>query len=165
MKIVQIVGYKNSGKTTFAQHFIRKLIKEGYRTASFKHHGHGGEPLGLKETDSYKHLEAGALIAGVEGGGMFQLKKFNGWNVEELIEIYRLFEIDVLVMEGFKQVNYPKIVLIKNKEELSLLKQLTNIIAVVSAVSMEESSISFPLFSYDHVEEVYRYYIDHYLVN
>ena len=55
--------------------------------------------------------------------------------------------------------------LIKNKEELSLLKPLTNIIAVVSAVSMEESSISFPVFSYDQIEKLCLFYIEHYVVN
>ena len=165
MKIIQIVGFKNSGKTSLSTELIRSLVSNGFRTASLKHHGHGGEPLGLENTDSYKQQQAGAIVAGVEGSGMFQLKHVNGWNIEQLIAIYRLFNIDVLVIEGFKYENYPKIVLIKNKEELSLLKQLTNIIAVVSAVSMEESSISFPVFSYDQIEKLCHYYIEHYVVN
>lgn len=165
MKIIQIVGFKNSGKTSLSTELIRSLVSNGFRTASLKHHGHGGEPLGLKNTDSYKQQQAGAIVAGVEGSGMFQLKHVNGWNIEQLIAIYRLFNIDILVIEGFKYENYPKIILIKNKEELSLLKQLTNIIAVVSAVSMEESSISFPVFPYDQIEKLCHYYIEHYVVN
>lgn len=165
MKIIQIVGFKNSGKTSLSTELIRSLVSNGFRTASLKHHGHGGEPLRLENTDSYKQQQAGAIVAGVEGSGMFQLKHVNGWNMEQLIAIYRLFNIDVLVIEGFKYENYPKIVLINNKEELSLLKQLTNIIAVVSAVSMEESSISFPVFSYDQIEKLCLFYIEHYVVN
>lgn len=165
MKIIQIVGYKNSGKTTLSTKLIRIFIKKGFRTASLKHHGHGGVPLGIKETDSYKQQQAGALFAGVEGDGVFQLIRKDGWNLEQLIAIYRIFDIDVLIIEGFKRENFPKIVLIQHEEELSLIKQLTNIIAVVSAVSIEESSNSFPIFSYDQIDEVCQHCVEQYLVN
>ena len=42
--IFQIVGYQNSGKTTFLNKLISHLTAVGINTATIKHHGHGGKP-------------------------------------------------------------------------------------------------------------------------
>lgn len=41
--ILQIVGMKNSGKTTLMNHAISFLKERGYSVATIKHHGHIGE--------------------------------------------------------------------------------------------------------------------------
>src|SRR5690625_2441125 len=100
MKIMQIVGYKNSGKTTVAKRLIELLSMKSVRVASLKHHGHGGVPLGFEATDSEEHRQAGALIAGVEGAGVLQLSNHHAWRMEQMVAIYKLLHIEVLMMEG-----------------------------------------------------------------
>ncbi len=39
--ILQIVGYKKSGKTTLMRHIVSFLKSHGYTVATIKHHGHG----------------------------------------------------------------------------------------------------------------------------
>ncbi|MFD1848495.1 molybdopterin-guanine dinucleotide biosynthesis protein B [Oceanobacillus bengalensis] len=153
MDIVQIVGYKNSGKTTLATRVIEELISKGNRVASLKHHGHGGVPLGMKDTDSEKHSRAGALIAGVEGEGVLQLSQQEPWNLEQMIPIYEMMSIDILVIEGFKNKGFNKIVLINKVEELPLLESVTNIKAVISSVSLINKSINYPVFKRHEVEK------------
>ena len=46
--ILQIVGFKNSGKTTLMQHTIQFLKSYGYTIATIKHHGHIGEDITLQ---------------------------------------------------------------------------------------------------------------------
>ncbi|WP_080872874.1 molybdopterin-guanine dinucleotide biosynthesis protein B [Oceanobacillus timonensis] len=145
MDIIQIVGYKNSGKTTVATTFIEYATKKGIRTASLKHHGHGGIPEGIKDTDSEKHRLAGAIISGVEGGSVFQLSKEN-WTVDEMIPIYNMMHIDLLIMEGFKSYPFPKVLLISRKEELDLLDQVENVQAIITRVALEKNSYPFPVF-------------------
>src|SRR5690625_1984789 len=87
MKTMQIVGYKSSGKTTLTTRLIELLSARSVRVASLKHHGHGGVPLGLEETDSEKHRQAGALIAGVEGAGVLQLSNHHAWRMEQMVAI------------------------------------------------------------------------------
>ncbi|MFD1065662.1 molybdopterin-guanine dinucleotide biosynthesis protein B [Oceanobacillus locisalsi] len=154
MDIIQIVGYKNSGKTTIAAQFIEYAINKGIRTASLKHHGHGGKPEGIKDTDSEKHSQAGAVISGVEGGNVFQLSKEN-WTVEEMIYIYSMMHIDLLVMEGFKSCSFPKVLLVSREEELELLDQVENVQAIITQVALEKHSYPFPVF---HVSEINRIY-------
>ena len=56
--ILQIVGFKNSGKTTLMQHTIQFLKSYGYTIATIKHHGHIGEDITLQEdhVDHMKHF-------------------------------------------------------------------------------------------------------------
>ena len=46
--ILQIVGMKNSGKTTLMNHAISFLKERGYSVATIKHHGHIGEEIELQ---------------------------------------------------------------------------------------------------------------------
>lgn len=154
MNVIQIVGYKNSGKTTLAKSLIEFFSKIDKRCASLKHHGHGGLPLGIKETDSEQHRKSGALVAGVEGEGVLQLSNQNGWKNEEMLAIYKLLNIEVLIMEGFKSYNYDKIVLIKNEEDLHLLEQVTNIKAVMTSLPLENTSYPYPVFKEEETDNL-----------
>lgn len=39
--ILQVVGYQNSGKTTFVEMLLEKLEHDGVQAGCLKHHGHG----------------------------------------------------------------------------------------------------------------------------
>lgn len=66
-KIIQIVGYQNSGKTTLMEQLIKHATKEGLRVGTIKHHGHGGAPVENLSKDSNRHEQAGARVSAVEG--------------------------------------------------------------------------------------------------
>ena len=144
MEIIQVIGYKNSGKTTTAIALINYLSKQGITVASLKHHGHGGIPLSLDSKDSSKHHQAGARLSGVEGAGLFQLMKQEPWELEQLIAIYKLMGVEVLIIEGFKKEDFKKIVMINKEEELALLEQTTNIIAAVTNLPLKATT--YPIF-------------------
>jgi molybdopterin-guanine dinucleotide biosynthesis protein B len=130
--VCQIVGYKNSGKTTIMEKLISYFAAINKKTGTLKHHGHGGEPKQVQATDSFKHLQAGSSISGVHGEKQLQLSiaDVSDYPLEKLISLYTFMPIDILLMEGFKQEDYPKIIIIKNEEDKGLL-ELTNIIAVI----------------------------------
>lgn len=154
MHILQVVGFKNSGKTTLASRLIEHFAKAGYKVGSLKHHGHGGKPEGWQNTDSAKHLQAGAVLAGVEGASVLELETFQDeWNLENLIPIYQLTGIEILIVEGYKQADYPKIVLLRKPEELSLLDAVTNCMAIVSDVAVARKS-PYPVYNYSSTEEL-----------
>ncbi|MGM8212658.1 molybdopterin-guanine dinucleotide biosynthesis protein B [Virgibacillus sp. W0430] len=130
--IVQIVGYKSSGKTALLTAIIRYLSEKNIQVGTIKHHGHGGEPEFVTQTDSFSHIEAGAQLGGVQGDTQLQLifNRGKGMSLDELLRLYFLFPLDVILIEGYKQANYPKIVLVRNEKDLLLLETLTNIIGV-----------------------------------
>lgn len=72
-KILQVVGYQNSGKTTLMEQLIREATATELRVATIKHHGHGGIPDVESSKDSTRHERAGAAVAAVEGGGVLRL--------------------------------------------------------------------------------------------
>ncbi|MFZ3579299.1 molybdopterin-guanine dinucleotide biosynthesis protein B [Virgibacillus sp. DJP39] len=149
--IVQIVGYKNSGKTTLMKKLIEHFTKNGIKVGSLKHHGHGGEINPPKRTDSTSHFEAGSLISGVQGESTTQLT-FHNLTFGSLIQMYTLLPIDLLLIEGFKQATYPKIVLVRSADDLGLLHELSNIIAVGIQDDSIEINLSVPVFELSKVD-------------
>ena len=59
MKIIGIIGWKNSGKTYYVQEIIKKLRKKGYSVASIKHAHHEFD-VDQPKTDSFLHRKAGS---------------------------------------------------------------------------------------------------------
>jgi molybdopterin-guanine dinucleotide biosynthesis adapter protein len=132
--ILQVVGFQNSGKTTLMEKLISRAKQNGLRSATIKHHGHGGTPTDeVRSKDSVRHHKAGAIVSGVEGNGILQLfAMLDDWSLEKLITFYEFFSIDVLFIEGYKKEHYPKVVLIRDENDLSLLHSLTNIQCIIS---------------------------------
>ncbi|RDI41378.1 molybdopterin-guanine dinucleotide biosynthesis protein B [Falsibacillus pallidus] len=133
-RILQIVGYQNSGKTTLIEKLIRRLSESGLETGVIKHHGHGGEPeIGTPSKDSTRTFKAGAAVSGVEGDGVLQLAaRVSEWNLEKWLEFYAFFSVDVLLVEGYKKEDYPKVVLVRSAEDWEELRNLSNIQCVIS---------------------------------
>ena len=130
--IYQVVGYQNSGKTTFLLKLIQVLKNDGFKTVTIKHHGHGGRPDVPLQKDSSKHLEAGAAAALVEGEGRLVLQADeSSWSLDEQIRLMNFFQPDMILIEGHKHEAYPKILLLRDENDLSLLTKVDNIKAVI----------------------------------
>ena len=108
MKIVSIVGRKNTGKTTLSVKIIEELTKRGYNVASIKHSHHTME-MDRPNTDTWKHKQAGSEI-------VIGIGKTSFFNIDENLDLERLLYLirhmgnaDFVIIEGFKKYSYPKI--------------------------------------------------------
>ncbi|RSL35171.1 molybdopterin-guanine dinucleotide biosynthesis protein B [Salibacterium salarium] len=146
--VLQIVGYKGSGKTTLMEKLIHTASQKGLRVASIKHHGHGGPPEPF-HTDSDRHAHAGSVIAAVEGNGVLQLqaKQTENWNLVDLIDFYQFFQPDIIFVEGYKHTNYPKVVLLRTEEDKTLFQICETIICSISENNAEAAAQNVPHFS------------------
>ena len=109
MKIVSIVGKKNTGKTSLTVKIIEELTKRGYNVASIKHSHHSIE-MDKENTDTWKHKQAGAnLVVGVGSTTFFNARQEMDLN-RILFLIKHLDEFDFVIIEGYKSYNYPKII-------------------------------------------------------
>lgn len=143
IKILQIVGFKNSGKTTLMNRFIELARIADKKVAAIKHHGHGGNPdLPSDETDSMQFLESGAASSLVYGNGMVQMHlQEMEEDVSKFIGFSQLADPDLILIEGFKGAPYPKIVMVRSAEDWQSLKDLEKIRLVIahSGVGLESS--------------------------
>lgn len=129
MKIIQVVGYKNSGKTTLVCELVKDLTKSGLRAGTLKHDAHDFEP-DVPGTDTWQHRQAGAHITAITSPARTAWVQEQATPLEDLIENIREHTLDYLIIEGFKLAAYPKAVLLKDEQDIDLLS-LTNVIAVV----------------------------------
>ena len=156
-----MAGYQNSGKTTLMIKLIEEAKRQGWTVASLKHHGHGGTPaLSEEQKDSGRHRQAGALAAGVEGGGVLQITAEKAkWELEEILALYSCLPVDLLLVEGYKKENSPKIVLIREKKELDLLNRLQNIQAVISWQPLALQQRNYPIFLLSEEEKYINWFV------
>lgn len=109
MKIVSIVGRKNTGKTSLTVKVIEELTKRGYNVASIKHSHHTME-MDKENTDTWKHKQSGSqVVVGIGSTTFFNVRREMDLN-RLLFLIKYMDDIDFVVIEGFKKYNYPKII-------------------------------------------------------
>ncbi len=107
--IVSIIGKSNSGKTTLLEGLIRETTQRGYRVATIKHNRHGFE-IDHEGKDSWKHRRAGAYMTVIASPKQVALIESTqkDYTIAELRERY-IREVDIILIEGYKQNPYPKI--------------------------------------------------------
>ncbi|MRH44741.1 molybdopterin-guanine dinucleotide biosynthesis protein B [Aquibacillus halophilus] len=161
MKTVQVVGYKNSGKTTMSSFIIENLTRHGLEVAALKHHGHGGVPTSLEDNDSAKHHQAGAVMSGVQGEDILQLTvRKERWSIEQIVAFYSIINPEVLIIEGYKNLDFPKIVMIRSEEDLHLLDTLTNVKAVVTDMHITNQH-RYQVFTSEHKMALIEWLLTH----
>ncbi len=107
--IVSIVGKSKVGKTTLLEKLILELKSRGYRVATVKHIPHG-MTFDQPGKDSWRHIQAGSEATIISSPDEVVLIKPAVPTVT-LDEIAGLFgdDYDIILAEGFKQDNAPKI--------------------------------------------------------
>lgn len=154
--IFQITGYQNSGKTTYLNKLLSQLARQNLKAITIKHHGHGGKPDVVEESDSVLHVSSGATASLVEGGGRLLLQIENiDWTLDEKINLISALNPDVILIEGHKYEDYPKLVLLRQNTDFHLLNKLKNIVAVVYQNQKPVDNLdSFPIFHRNDLSSV-----------
>jgi molybdopterin-guanine dinucleotide biosynthesis protein MobB len=108
MKIIQIVGRSNSGKTTFITHLVPELKKRG-RVAVVKHLGDHDYCL-EDGKDTTLFFDAGADLAmGIDSHKSVVAIRNN--TLEDMLDLLLKERMDYVIIEGFKQKPFAKIVI------------------------------------------------------
>jgi molybdopterin-guanine dinucleotide biosynthesis protein B len=110
MKVVGIIGYKKSGKTTVGLRLCKAWSEMGYRVGVLKHAGE----IHLPESDSAKYREYASMVSVVsprEAEIVVKEEKTVG-------DMMTYFDADILLVEGFKnERTFPKIVCLRKDED------------------------------------------------
>jgi molybdopterin-guanine dinucleotide biosynthesis adapter protein len=161
--IISVVGYANSGKTTLLEKMIPLLKTRGYSVGVIKHTSNGFS-LDQSGKDSQKFTQAGADGAAVIGDGQIG---FLG-TVDEadpllLDRIEQAFfpDKDLVLVEGFKKSNKPKIVVLTPGQEETLLAEIGG--AVVATVGETVFRTDQPHFQPGEAEKLVQLMEDRFL--
>lgn len=158
--VLQIVGYKNSGKTTLLCKLVAHFSSLGWKVATLKHDAHAFE-MDRPHTDTWKHRQAGAWLTGITSPGETAWLREGETQLEAML--VEAHGADLILVEGFKHAPYPKLVLLRTAADLDLLEQCSEVIAVYSQeldmlLSMDEDMrLPRRFHSGSSVEEIAQY--------
>ncbi|MGE6575604.1 molybdopterin-guanine dinucleotide biosynthesis protein B [Paenibacillus xylanexedens] len=134
--IIQIVGYKNTGKTTLTAALIGHFSSMGLKVAAIKHDGHDHFEMDQEGTDSYRFGEAGASAVVVMSEQRTAIMERQATKLEDMLS--HLSGYDWIVVEGFKDASYPKFVMVREEKDLTLVDQLKGVVGMISWLSLDQ---------------------------
>lgn len=108
MKIIQVVGRSNTGKTTFIKSLIGALSARGI-IGVVKHLGHHGFSLEPGKDTTIYYESYAAISGGVDEEKSVFVRREN--DLDSTLEILCNTGVDYAILEGFKSRPFPRIVI------------------------------------------------------
>jgi molybdopterin-guanine dinucleotide biosynthesis protein MobB len=129
--VILFIGKAESGKTTLLEKIIAELTERGYNVATIKHTFHNIDP-DVHGKDTWRHIDAGCKTTTLVANNNIILFKpiKEPANVDDIIKLYGE-DNDIILIEGFKHSNFPKIE-IHRKAIGPILSDIDNIVAYAS---------------------------------
>ena len=129
--IVSIIGVgRQSGKTSLIE-AITKNLSPRFNIGTIKHIS---SSFDVENKDTWRHLNSGAkIVIAITNNEIVRIRKSNATSLEEALgEVPR--NVDLLLVEGFKHSDYPKIIVAQKIEDV---KKLLNTVSHVFAIYCE----------------------------
>ena len=142
LPIVSIVGKSKSGKTTLIEKLVGELKSRGYRVATIKHTPQG-MTFDKSDKDSWRHIQAGSEVTAIASPDKIVLVKptAHGVTLDEIVHFFSE-DYDIILAEGFKQGNAPKIE-VHRREVGPPLSAIKKLIAIVTDEPLETKARQF----------------------
>ncbi len=158
--IISFVGKHNSGKTTLLTDIISRLEQQGIKTAVVKHAHKGLDLPGNFDSDRLFAAGASIVYASSPEFSLIYRRNQEEWSIEQ---IYTQIagDVDLVITEGFKGKDFPKIEVLRQEISTSTL-EITNVIARVTDFTLEDSV---PTFSFEQQEEITAFILEYFGMN
>ncbi len=154
MNVLGIAGWKNSGKTTMTSSLVAELTLQGFRVSTIKH-AHCNFEIDKPGADSHRHWKAGANEVLIVSSKRWALIHENPEDQQpDLMKlITKLDQTDLVLVEGFKTVSFPKLeVRRKVSSGPALAPNDPDIIAIAS--DKPGKDINIPTFDLDDIKGI-----------
>lgn len=113
MKVLSVVGFTQSGKTTTIEEIIKELRKRRYSVGSLKDIHFEDFKIDTDATNTHRHKVAGAQL--VTARGLYETDILFPEH-KDIYDILRFYDHDYVVLEGVAEGNFPKIVAAKDED-------------------------------------------------
>jgi molybdopterin-guanine dinucleotide biosynthesis protein A/molybdopterin-guanine dinucleotide biosynthesis protein len=140
--VISLVAYSGSGKTSFLEKLIPELKKRGLRVAVVKHDAHDFD-IDRDGKDSARISKAGADVTAIVSASRAAIMENRSVDFAEIVS--RIKDVDLIITEGGKHENWPKIMLYRAAAGKEYAARPEDCIAVVSDVEIENAAASFGL--------------------
>ncbi|MFI3137505.1 MAG: molybdopterin-guanine dinucleotide biosynthesis protein B [Methylococcaceae bacterium] len=134
--IIGFAAYSGTGKTTLLTQLIPQLKQQGLRVGLIKHSHHSFD-IDHPGKDSFRLREAGAatvmLVSSRRRAIMTEFAQATDPDLDEQLSALNQSQLDIILVEGFKQAAFPKIELYRPVLNHPLLYPTdANIIAIAT---------------------------------
>ncbi|MDK2822924.1 MAG: molybdopterin-guanine dinucleotide biosynthesis adapter protein [Clostridia bacterium] len=151
--IVSVVGTTGSGKTTFLERLIKELKKRNWKIGVIKNDVHGFD-IDKPGKSTWRFREAGAdnvMICGPDKMAFIE-KHQEKKSLDAYLSYFR--EMDLVLTEGFKRENKPKIELYRkdNAKDYILCNEDELIAFVTDDIPPKE--IAKPIFGFEEISKI-----------
>jgi len=157
--VISVVGKSGVGKTTALEGIIREFKRRGYRLGTVKHDAHGFE-VDRPGKDSWRHTQAGSDAAVIAGSNQIALIRQLGqeMSLDEIVPL--MGDVDIVLTEGFKRGDKPKIEVSRLECGPGLLCQAEELIAILADYPID---IPVPQFALEDAQGIVNLVEDLYL--
>jgi molybdopterin-guanine dinucleotide biosynthesis protein B len=159
--IISVVGKSGVGKTTFLEKLVAELKRRGYRVATVKHDVHGFE-IDRPGKDSWRLAQAGSDSVVIASPQRLALIKRLDRELTLSEIAASLTDIDIILAEGYKRGDAPKIEVSRRERGGELLCTADELVAIVSDQLFD---LDVPQFGLDDAEGIVNLLEEEFLSN
>jgi molybdopterin-guanine dinucleotide biosynthesis protein B len=158
LKVFGVTGWKNSGKTSLVVNLVNYFTKQGLTVSTIKH-AHCDFDIDRRGSDSFLHRQAGARQVMLSSDNRWALMSEADNTVEPELEVLlkQMQAVDLVIVEGFKMGNQPKIQVVgpeSNTEVLPAEAQPIVAIASDSQVAPTDYNCDGPLLAVSDITSI-----------
>lgn len=148
--VISFVAKSGSGKTTLLEKVIKSLKEKGIKLAVIKHDAHQFD-MDKPGKDTWKLAQAGADIVAISSPAKVAIieKVDEEKKLDDVIAM--LSQVDLILTEGFKRGNKPKIEVHRSDAHKELLCDPSELVAIASDT---EWKIGVPCYDINDVEGI-----------
>jgi molybdopterin-guanine dinucleotide biosynthesis protein MobB len=124
---IQIVGAKDTGKTTLLEGLTRELVRRG-RTVCYVKHTHQEPPMDCPDTDTARLSEAGATVSVLASPSTTTAYRASGKERIESLSFREAHPGEIVLAEGFKSVPGKKIAIAGGELDIASLEGVAAVV-------------------------------------
>lgn len=140
--IFSLIAWSGTGKTTYLEKLIPYLNRLRLKAAIVKHDGHDFD-VDYKGTDTSRFTEAGAAVSAILSSthGAILYNR----TMEPDAFMAQIHDVDLILTEGFKKENWPKILLYRGAHGGEPAADPNKCFAIITDVSLDTDTPQFDL--------------------
>jgi molybdopterin-guanine dinucleotide biosynthesis adapter protein len=154
MRVYGVIGWKNAGKTGLMERLVSEIARRGHSVSTVKHVHHDVD-LDQPGKDTFRHRLAGASEVVLASANRFALmREHRGPEPELTVILSRLAPVDLVLVEGYKRDNHPKVEVWRAQTGQPLIQPTDPTVRAVASDTVLPAPVTVPLLDLNNASGV-----------